>query len=161
ARAAFQQGDYPKALELTDAALRQQPNDPALHEFRALALFALGRYDEVAAALYAVLSVGPGWDWTTLISLYGAPDAYTQQLRALEQYCDKNPQSAAGRFVLAYHYLTEGHSDAALSQLKSVAGLLPNDQLATQLISQLEHQQKAGPEARSEPGDVPGSAPGL
>ena len=45
-------------------------------------LFALKRYDEAAAALYAVLSVGPGWDWTTLISLYADPETYTQQLRA-------------------------------------------------------------------------------
>ena len=87
------------------------PNDPTLHEFRALALFALGRYDEAAAALYAVLSVGPGWDWLTLISLYGNPDTYTQQLRALESYVTQNPNSAAGRFVLAYHYLTAGPHD--------------------------------------------------
>ncbi len=84
AREAFKQGDYAHALDLADQSLRQMPNDPALHEFRALALFALGRYDEAAAALYAVLSVGPGWDWSTLISLYGNPDTYTQQLRALE-----------------------------------------------------------------------------
>ncbi len=42
------------------------PNDAALHEFRALVLFALQRYDDAAAALYAVLTAGPGWDWATL-----------------------------------------------------------------------------------------------
>ena len=76
------------------------PNDPTLHEFRRQTLFALGRYDEAAAPLYAVLSAGPGWDWTTLISLYADPEAYTQQLRALEDYCTQNPNSAAGHFVL-------------------------------------------------------------
>jgi hypothetical protein len=30
------------------------PDDPLLHQFRALALFALRRYEEAAAALYAV-----------------------------------------------------------------------------------------------------------
>ena len=41
------------------------PNDASLHEFRALVLFALGQYEQAAATLYAVLSNGPGWDWTT------------------------------------------------------------------------------------------------
>ena len=93
ARDAFKQADYKAALDLADQALRQLPNDPTLHEFRALCLFALGRYDEAAASLYAVLSVGPGWDWTTLINLYGNPETYTQQVRALESYCNQNPKS--------------------------------------------------------------------
>ena len=32
---AFKAGNYPQALELTDQAIRQMPNDAALHEFRA------------------------------------------------------------------------------------------------------------------------------
>ena len=68
-------------------ALAKVPNDSDIHEFRALCLFALGRYDEAAATLYAVLSVGPGWDWTTLIGLYPDVSVYTAQLRALESYC--------------------------------------------------------------------------
>ena len=62
------------------------PNDTVLHEFRGLVLFALGRYKEAAAADYAVLSAGPGWDWTTLSGLYPNVEVYTEQLRALEQY---------------------------------------------------------------------------
>ncbi len=120
AREAFKGGDYAKALDLVDQALKTTPNDATLHEFRALCLFALERYDEAAAVLYAVLSVGPGWDWTTLISLYGDPETYTQQLRALESYCSQNPQSAAARFVLGYHYLTQGHAEAAVRQFKIV-----------------------------------------
>jgi tetratricopeptide (TPR) repeat protein len=137
AREAFNAGDYAKALNLTDEAIKSMPNDAALHEFRGLCLFALKRYDEAAASLYAVLSAGPGWDWTTLIGLYADPETYTQQLRALEGYCSQNPQSAAGRFVLGYHYLTEGHADAAVQQFKIVATLQPKDKLASQLIQQL------------------------
>ena len=66
ARDAFKAGDYAKALELTDQAIRQMPNDAALHEFRGVVLFALHRYEDAAAPLYAVLSVGPGWDWQYL-----------------------------------------------------------------------------------------------
>ena len=54
------------ALAQVDQAIAQVPNDTVLHEFRGLVLFALGRYKEAAAADYAVLSAGPGWDWTTL-----------------------------------------------------------------------------------------------
>ena len=56
-----------------------RPTKAALHEFRGLALFALKRYDEAAAALYAVLTVGPGWDWPTLISIYPDVSVYTAQ----------------------------------------------------------------------------------
>jgi hypothetical protein len=107
-------------------------------------LFALNRYDEAAGTLYSVLSAGPGWDWTTLISLYGDPEVYTRQLRALENYCSQNPQSAAGRFVLAYHYLTEGFADAAVRQLKIVASLQPKDQLTAQLLNQLTQSKNPG-----------------
>jgi hypothetical protein len=141
ARDAFRQENYAQALDLVDQALRRLPNDPTLHEFRALVLFALKRYDESAAAVYAVLSVGPGWDWTTLIRLYNNPETYTNQLRALEDFVGRNPQSAASRFVLAYHYLTEGHPDAALPLLKHVVQLQPKDQLSAQLVQQLTQSQ--------------------
>ncbi len=114
------------------------PNDAALHEFRALCLFALQRYDESAATLYAVLTAGPGWDWATLSGLYPDVSVYTQQLRALEAYCGRNPSSPSARFVLAYHYLTDGHTLAALDQLKEVAALQPRDGLSPQLARQLE-----------------------
>ncbi len=153
ARESFKQGDTTHALDLVDQALRQMPNDPALHEFRALTLFALARYDEAAAALYAVLSVGPGWDWSTLIGLYGNPDTYTQQLRALESYVTQNQNSAAGRFVLAYHYLTQGHMNEAADQLKAVVTLQPKDQLSAQLLQQI--QQKEGSPASGSPATPP------
>jgi tetratricopeptide (TPR) repeat protein len=159
AREAFKAGDYAKALELTDQALKSTPNDPALHEFRALALFALKRYDEAAAALYAVLSVGPGWDWTTLISLYADPETYTQQLRALEDVCSQNPKSAAPQFVLAYNYLTQGHSDAALRKFKDVVALQPKDQLSAQLAQQLEQPKQAPGTEAAQAQPAPGAPP--
>jgi tetratricopeptide (TPR) repeat protein len=139
ARDAFKGGDYTGSLDLVDQALKATPNDATLHEFRALCLFALGRYDEAAAVLYAVLSVGPGWDWTTLISLYADPETYTGQLRSLERYCSAQTQSAAARFVLGYHYLTEGHAEAAVRQFKYELTLQPKDQLSAQLVHQLQH----------------------
>ena len=137
ARAAFKQGAYPQALQLTDQALDAMPNDPTMHEFRALTLFALQKYDQAAAALYAVLSTGPGWDWTTMIGLYPDIDTYTNQLRTLEQYCKEHSQDASSRFVLAYHYLTEGYPDSAASILKTVVALQPKDTLSARLLASL------------------------
>jgi tetratricopeptide (TPR) repeat protein len=137
ARGSFQQGNYADALGKTNEALKSLPSDTTLHEFRALCLFALGRYDEAAATLYAVLAVGPGWDWTTLVGLYPSVDVYTAQLRALEDYCQANPKTSSARFVLAYHYLTQGYTDAAVAVLKQVVALNPSDGLSAKLLRQL------------------------
>ena len=70
ARDSFKAGDYQRALDLTDQVLKQTPDAAVVHEFRALCLFALKRYDEAAAVDYAVLTAGPGWNWSTLVGLY-------------------------------------------------------------------------------------------
>ena len=137
-RASFQQGLYTDALQQADSALAKLPGDTTLHEFRALCLFALKRYDEAAAALYAVLSVGPGWDWATLVGLYPDVATYTAQLRELEDYCRAHKDSASARFVLVYQYLTQGHTEAAVSILKDVVALKPGDALSAKLLKQLD-----------------------
>jgi tetratricopeptide (TPR) repeat protein len=137
ARDAFKGGDYANALTLADQAVKAVPGDSAVHEFRAQVLIALGRYDDAAAALYGVLSVGPGWDWTTLISLYPDAETYTAQQRALEKSVRTDPESAAPRFVLAYLYLTEGQNSAAEEQLRAVTQLQPGDRVSAQLLQSL------------------------
>ena len=167
ARQEFFAGDYQSALKSTDAALKTLPNDAVLHEFRALALFALGNYQDSAAVLYAVLSVGPGWDWTTLSGLYPSVSDYSAQLRKLEEHIKTNPQDPAGLFVLAYHYLTAGHDDAAVRQLKKLLEVAPNDQLAMQMLMDLDPEfsvpnppkqvKPPKPEAALQPSDLQGS----
>lgn len=134
ARQEFYTGNYQAALDSTNDALRENPNDAVIHEFRALTLFALGKYQDAAVTLHAVLSVGPGWDWTTMAGLYPDVATYTDQLRKLEGYVGDNPSNTAGLLVLSYHYITAGHDDAAASQLKRLVKLLPDDPLATQLL---------------------------
>ena len=137
ARDSFKAGDYQRALDLADQVLKQTPNVAVVHEFRALALFALDRYDEAAAVAYAVLSAGPGWNWSTLVGLYPSVDPYTDQLRALEAYAASNPNSSSGRFLLAYHYMIEGHDDLAATQFERVTQLLPQDQLSASFVKAL------------------------
>jgi tetratricopeptide (TPR) repeat protein len=135
ARESFKAGDYAQALTLADQALVQTPNDPVLHEFRALVLFALKRYEEAAATAYAVLTAGPGWNWATMVGLYPGLDAYTNQLRDLEAKVRQSPNAASLRFLLAYHYMVQGHKDSAATQFQNVVKLEPNDQLSARFIT--------------------------
>jgi tetratricopeptide (TPR) repeat protein len=137
AREAFKAGDPVKAQALVDKAIVLLPSDATLHEFRALTLFAQGRYKDAAATLYAVLAAGPGWDWKTMRGLYPDEDSYTRQLRALEEHVRKDPNSAEARFVLAYQYLVLGSKDEAVKQLKEVVRLQPQDKLSSALLKAL------------------------
>jgi len=134
AREAFRLGDYNAALDSVHLALQSSPNDTALHEFRALVLFAQGNYREAAATLHAVLANGPGWDWATMSALYPSVDVYTVQLRALEEFTRANPDSADGLFVLGYHYMTEGYQDAGIKKFQRVVQLEPKDMLAQRIV---------------------------
>jgi tetratricopeptide (TPR) repeat protein len=134
ARAAFQQDQFDQALQLVDEALKQAPRDAALNEFRSLCLFALGQYRDSAATIHAVLAAGPGWDWTTMITMYSNEQVYTQQLRKLEAAAGADPTSADMRFLLAYHYLTADHPDAAVEMWKQVVQINPQDKLSADLL---------------------------
>lgn len=134
ARTAFYEGDSAKALTLLDTALKTMPRDTVVHEFRGLVLFSLKKYPESAAATYAVLSAGPGWDWTTMSSLYSSVDVYTKQLRDLEDFSKANPKSADAHFLLGYQYLTTGYAENASKQFKLAQTQLPSDKLLTQLV---------------------------
>jgi tetratricopeptide (TPR) repeat protein len=137
ARTAFRSRDYPLALRKIDESLEILPHDPALHEFRSLVLFAQGEFRQSAAVIYAVLAVSPGWDWTTLSSLYAEQEEYTEQLRTLETYRKQNPETPEAAFLVAYHYATCGHNEIAVKHLRNVARLLPTDNLTPHLASLL------------------------
>ncbi len=134
AREAFRNGDYQTALQYVDQAITKNPNDPSLHEFRGVTLFALQRYPEASAAVYAVLSVGPGMNWPSLLTLYPSVETYTPQLRALEASVRQNPNEPNGHFLLAYQYMTAGHTDAARRQFQKASELAPNDAVSRQMI---------------------------
>jgi predicted Zn-dependent protease len=133
ARAEFKQGNYRDALVKTEQAMKDFPADPVMHEFRALCLFALGDYRRASAAVHAILASGPGWDWTTLSSLYPDTDTYSGQLAALERRCTTNPDDGAAWFLLAYHYTTVGNAQGAKEALGKLHRLYPTDPVVTQL----------------------------
>ncbi|MBS0262350.1 MAG: tetratricopeptide repeat protein [Planctomycetes bacterium] len=131
---AFQAGRYDDALKLSEAAIEAMPDDPGLHQFRALVQFAREDYQGAAATLYAVLSISPGWNWTTQSGLYGDTAEFNQQLKKLEAYHQKHPESGAAAFLRAYHYMTCRHSKAAVKQWENVVKAFPGNPLFSQML---------------------------
>jgi predicted Zn-dependent protease len=135
AREWFRRGNAFQAEKLVDAAIGLLPNDPTLHQFRALVVFSQKRYQEAAAVLYSVLAVSPGWDLATITSLYGSIDQYSMQVNQLAQYAATNPQAVDAQFLLAYHYAIKGDSRAALRQLQRVQQARPDDRVVASLMN--------------------------
>jgi tetratricopeptide (TPR) repeat protein len=158
AREAFKGGEYQRALDLTDQAIKITPNNPVIHEFRSLCLFALGHYDEAASVAYAVLSAGPCWNWSTLVGLYPDVETYTKQLRGLETAIRAKSDAIPPRFLLAYHYLVEGNNDAAAKQFAEVAKVAPKDQLSASFATTLS---KAKESATAPPAEAPTAVAGT
>jgi hypothetical protein len=156
ARDSFMAGDYRRALELSDQVLKQTPNAAVVHEFRALCLFALKRYDEAAAVAYAVLTAGPGWIWSTMVGLYPGVETYTEQLRGLEAFERANPNSTSGRFLLGYHYMVQGNQEAAAEQFENVVKLQPNETLSASFAKALRKANE--PAAVATAAATPGAA---
>ena len=156
ARQAFRTGDYTKAVQLAQQSLGQDPNDVGLHQFLALGQLARGNYEQAAAPLYAVLAVGPGWDWTTLIGNYADAGAYTEQLRGLEAFVRANPQSSRARFVQAYHYICQEQGRAAIKPPKAILAMQPDDGVSARLLDTLRPRAATGLVQRLDPGNLPG-----
>ena len=74
--------------------------------------------------------------------------------------------SAPARFVLAYHYLCQGHDDNAAAQLKEVVKLQPDDTLSAQLLAQFQPSgspppaESAAATATAPAGNAPGELEG-
>lgn len=159
ARQQFREGNYSAALAAVDNAIKLQPTDAVMHEFRALTQFALGDYRNAAATIHSVLAVGPGWDWATMIGLYPDVDTYTTQLRALEQAVTQSPKQADTRFLLGYQYMTAGHSTNAGEQFQIAAQIMPNDRVAADLSRLNTAQQPADQTAQATTAQPPADQP--
>ena len=116
------------------------PKNPDAHQLNSLILFALKQYSQSAAAAHTALTGGPGWNWLTLKSFYPSAAAYTDQLRFLENVARQNELDPGLRFLLAYHYLMMGHTEAGIEQLVRVVALEPRDELSARLLKSFTGQ---------------------
>jgi predicted Zn-dependent protease len=137
ARASFRGGDFRRALDLTDRAIEFLPSDPALHQFRALVLFAAGNYPDASATIHSVLAIAPGWDRQTIEQLYDAPNRYATDVNKLAAYVNSRTGDTAGQFLLAYHLLALGETAAAGKVLVHVQSKHPNDQVTLNLLQSI------------------------
>ncbi len=158
-RAAFKKGDYVSAMSTVDQALAYTPGDVTLHEYRALVLFALGKYADATGVLNPVLASGPGWGWDTMVGFYASSSTYDAQLRKLEAYVKGQPDAADGHFLLGYHYMVGGHMDKSYEQFERTTKLQPADSIARQLRdltkSSLSDEGEPGVSAAVPPAPVP------
>jgi hypothetical protein len=92
------------------------------------------------------------------VGLYPNVSVYTEQLRSLETYGNLNPKSSAARFVLAYFYLTQGNTEAAVGQLKHVVEMQPKDAIALRLLDRLDPNGAHGPATNQLPAEAPAPA---
>jgi tetratricopeptide (TPR) repeat protein len=155
ARESFKLGNYSAALSLVDSAIRNSQSDAVMHEFRSLVLFAVRDYRQSAAVAHSVLAVGPGWDYTTMSSLYPNPFVYSDQLRVLEGFTRANPRAADAHFLLAYHNMINSRKEGAVEELQQVIHLMPNDRLAKELLAMVQGPPQAVPAAQMSQASAP------
>ncbi|MBK1827563.1 tetratricopeptide repeat protein [Haloferula rosea] len=159
---AFKTNDFLTALDYANKAVAESPGDGALHEYRALVLFALGKFGEAAGVLNPVLVGSPGWDWTTMITVYDTQETYVKQLQALENYVKGNDGSADGHFLLGYHYMVCGHLENAADQFEAAVKIQPADTVSKQLAELARSSTASGEEDDTDTedlGDVPEPKP--
>jgi tetratricopeptide (TPR) repeat protein len=125
------------------------------------ALFATAQYDEAAGATAMAMQSLPPDKWGAVLEnyqqLYGHPEEYASQLRALQKARDAKPDSPALHFLLGFHYGFSGHPGQAIAELGETIQLEPKDQMAKALRDQLTGKLK-GPAGQNPA--VPFNAPG-
>ena len=134
---AFQVGRFAEVVERCELMTLDQPRDGFAHVLESHALFALGRYDESAAALSRGLSVLPEEQWAWLIGQYRAfypPSSYTGLLEKLEKQIADQPRNAAAQRLLGYHAGMLGQTQSALEHLRAAVTLEPSDELSPRLL---------------------------
>ena len=149
------QGEYRSALKLTDQAVARLPRDAVLHEFRSLVLFAPKRYPESAAAIHAVLAVGPGWEPPDPIHALSR-HRHLHSRCALEAACKKNVKA---RPALLGITTSPWGTRRMQRQFRRAAELQPKDSVSPSLVANAHRptssprRKAAGPAPKPVPSD--------
>ena len=149
----FQAGNYQNAMRMAEHAIVDSPRDAEAHEVVSLAAMANKDYRTAATEAHAVIALGGVPSWNQVYAIYQNVDAYTSQLRALEDYVKANPKSAEGQFLLGVQYMTTGYSSEAHDRLVLAAQLTPKDKIAQDLVKGAGGEQpstanRPGPETK-------------
>ncbi len=133
----FKQRKYKSAVQNWKHALVDDPRNGAIVLLLGQALFAVGDYDDAAAATQAALMMLPEEKWGTVVThykeLYSNVADYTTQIRALEKARDAKPDSPALHFLLGYHFGYLKYPKQAVRELDKVLVAFPKDKVAQKL----------------------------
>jgi hypothetical protein len=142
----FKAGKYEVAGRNFRHALVDDPSNAGALMLLGQALFATAQYDEAAGATATAMQSLPPDKWGAVLEnyrqLYGRPEDYASQLRALEKARDAKPESPALHFLLGFHYGFSGHRSQAIAELDTTIKLEPKDQMAKALSDQLTGKLK-------------------
>ena len=140
--AAFKAGDYKGAAYALQHAVVDNQQNPVLMLMHAQALFATGKFEQAAGATQAAMSQLDKDKWGVVVKnyreLYGNASDYTSQLRSLEAAIKDKRSDPALRFLLGYHYAYLGFPQQAAEQLNQAVTLAPQDEMAKQLLGEMQ-----------------------
>jgi thioredoxin-like negative regulator of GroEL len=140
AERAFRAGRYDQAVRMANHAAVEMRDNEKVFLLLAQALFAVGDYGAAAGALHQGMASSDSDTWGSVVRdfrrFYGNAADYTDQLRRLEKFVQKNPDAAHGRFLLGYHYGYLGYPTEARRELAEAVRLEERDELAGELLAQ-------------------------
>jgi len=113
---AFSDGEHGRAAERFAQATRVLPENAAAFFELAQAQFALGKYREAAASIYAGMKLQPDWPNSKFDprALYSNnPAEYAEHVDQLRQAVEANPQEPALLFLYGYQLWFLGRHDEA------------------------------------------------
>jgi len=137
ARQALKQRQFDLAVRMIDQALQRSPNSSDLLQLKSLVLMLHGDFTSAAAFAHAGLSSGVLLNRPALLALVPTEAEYAQRLQMLQSKVRTSPDNADFQFLLAYHLLSAGDTQAGRTALLAARDRLPNDQLIPVLLAQL------------------------
>lgn len=149
ARRSFRHGDVKSVLRAADEAARWYPEDSEVQQTRALALFALGRFEEAGRAVRRAWMSGDWWDWAAVRAHYNRNDDYLSQLRSLQRAA-RDPagsRSADVQLLLGYHNIALGRLVEGREAVVKALRARPEDPVAEDILDRLPpaHDAEGGP----------------
>jgi hypothetical protein len=127
-REAFMAGEFGRAAEQFEQAIRLKPAEAWPHFLLAQAQFAAGLYTDAVRAIQAGLDRDPTWPTAPFdpARLYGEkPERFVLHLMALKKALADNPGNATLEFLLGYQLWFSGEKDEATKLFRAAEKRLP------------------------------------
>ncbi len=123
----LRKGDLGGALRSADRLVEISPEDPGVHQLRALVLNRLGRYREAEAAAARALSFDDqrGEAWRTLSWAQFKQGKSAQALKSAERALVLDPEDASALALRAYALERLGQRKQALKTIRKAAAIRP------------------------------------